>query len=138
MEAKVTWQFEFPTLLANTGDLREAERGDVFNEVGGSVTRLGDAASNASATDDFLVAFTAIDDSDDNATSVGYETFVYQVARDGAIVSALVLPALPSWGTAGRYRVEPTSTVYGSTCFPAAAKAALSAASFTACRLRFD
>ena len=118
MEAKVTWQFEFPTLLANTGDLREAERGDVFNEVGGSVTRLGDAASNASATDDFLVAFTAIDDSDDNATSVGYETFVYQVARDGAIVSALVLPALPSWGTAGRYRVEPTSTVYGesSTC----------------------
>ena len=43
---------------------------------------------------------------------------MYQVARDGAIVSALVLPALPSWGTAGRYRVEPTSTVYGesSTC----------------------
>lgn len=113
LEARVTWQYEFPSLLSNTGDLREAEKTDVFNEVGGSVTKLLSAANNVSAYEDFIVAFTAIDDTDDNATSVGYQTFVYQVNPDGDAVATMTLPVLPSWGTAGRYRVEPSLSVNG-------------------------
>ena len=109
MTARVLWQFEFPQNLQVSG-LKQAESFDVFNEVGGSVTKL----TTGSGSQEFLVSLTAVyNDDESDASDDGYLAYVYQVDTEGDAGAWMALPALPSWATAGRYRVVPRSSVYG-------------------------
>lgn len=112
MSVAVKWQFEFPALLDNADKVKsqlKAEKEDIFNEVGGSITRLD-------GTGDYVVSFTAVmdvrDDDDDSADS-GYIAQIYEVDQHEQIVAEWRLPALPTWSTAGRYRVVPADTIFG-------------------------
>ena len=78
-------------------------------QVGGSVTKLKSSTNDEA----YLVSFTAVFTDDESAADDGYSTFVYEVDAEGDAGAWLALPALPSWATAGRYRVVPRSSVYG-------------------------
>ena len=113
MTAKLLWQFEFPVNAAVSG-IEEAEKYDVFNEVGGSVTKL----STDGTYDGFVISFTAVYNDDDTSetddgSDDGYTTFIYQADSKGDAGAYMSLPPLPQWATAGRYRIVPRASVYG-------------------------